>query len=89
MKILLINNHTLHFSNLTAALADHEVEVREYHPGLDFSCADKDLVILSGGGGEGLEIHDEHKPGDPDQISRFVGHLSIPHAASRRKYVRP
>lgn len=50
-------------SNLEAALVGHELEVREYRPGLDFTCADKDLVILSGGGGEGLEIHDEHKPG--------------------------
>jgi GMP synthase-like glutamine amidotransferase len=63
MKILLINNHTRHLPDLTAALVGHQVEIREYQPGLDFSCANKDLVILSGGGGEGLEIHDEHKPG--------------------------
>ena len=48
---------------LTKALAGHELEIRKYHPGMDFSCGDKDLVILSGGGGEGLEIHDEHEPG--------------------------
>lgn len=47
---------------LSAALAGHQVEVREYKPGFDFSCADKNLIILSGGGGEGLEIHDEHRP---------------------------
>jgi GMP synthase (glutamine-hydrolysing) len=63
MKILLINNHTLHMSSLETALVGHDVEVRDYRPGLDFSCADKDLVILSGGGGEGLEIHDEYQPG--------------------------
>lgn len=49
--------------SLELALVGHRLEVRDYHPGMDFSCADKDLVILSGGGGEGLEIHDEHKPG--------------------------
>ena len=50
-------------TSLAAALAGHHVEVRDYHPGLDFSCFDKDLIILSGGGGEGLEINDEHRPG--------------------------
>lgn len=63
MKILLINNHTRHLSSLAVALAGHDVELRDYRPGLDFSCANKDLVILSGGGGEGLEIDDEHTPG--------------------------
>jgi len=63
MKILLINNHTRHLPSLAASLTGHDLEVREYLPGMDFSCSDKDLIVLSGGGGEGLEIHDEHKPG--------------------------
>ncbi len=63
MKILVINNNTKHLPDLTAALAGHQVEIRNYRPGLDFGCDDKDLIILSGGGGEGLEIHDEHQPG--------------------------
>lgn len=63
MKILLINNHTQHLTELSAALEGNDVEIRSYQPGVDFSCEDKDLIILSGGGGEGLEINDEHKPG--------------------------
>lgn len=63
MKILLINNHTVHLKNLTLALAGHEIETQMYKPGLEFNDAGKDLIILSGGGGEGLEIHDEYQPG--------------------------
>lgn len=59
MKILLINNHTQHLSDLQKALAGHEVQVQTYRPGLVFDDRDKDLVILSGGGGEGLEIDDK------------------------------
>ena len=58
MKILLINNHTVHLDSLSEALAGHEVEMQVYRPGLEFNDHDKDLVILSGGGGEGLEIYD-------------------------------
>ncbi len=58
MKILLINNHTLHLHELNASLAGHQVEVQSYEPGLDFHEEGKDLIILSGGGGEGLEIDD-------------------------------
>jgi GMP synthase-like glutamine amidotransferase len=63
LKILLINNHTVHMTSLAKSLAGHDVEVQTYRPGLDFHDGDKDLVILSGGGGEGLEIHDEYTPG--------------------------
>jgi GMP synthase-like glutamine amidotransferase len=63
MKILLINNHTVHLNSLGKALAGHQVEIQTYRPGLEFNDNDKDLVILSGGGGEGLEIHDEYEPG--------------------------
>jgi len=59
VKILLINNHTQHLPALTTALADHNVEIQIYEPGLDFHYQGKDLVILSGGGGEGLEIYDK------------------------------
>lgn len=51
MKILLINNHTVHLESLTQALAGQDVETQLYQPGLDFHYEDKDLVILSGGGG--------------------------------------
>lgn len=42
-----------------AALKGHEIEVKNYRPGLAINDAGKDLVILSGGGGEGLEITDK------------------------------
>lgn len=58
MKILLINNHTKHLAYLNKALTGHQIETVMYRPGADFNYADKDLVILSGGGGEGLEIDD-------------------------------
>ena len=63
MKILLINNHTKHLNNLSASLAGHDVEIQVYQPGMEFRDQDKDLVILSGGGGEGLEIYDLVKRG--------------------------
>ncbi len=63
MKILLINNNTVHLENLRGSLAGHEVEIQTYRPGLDFHHRGKDLVILSGGGGEGLEIYDQHASG--------------------------
>jgi GMP synthase-like glutamine amidotransferase len=63
MKILVIDNNTKHLTNIADSLKGHDVEIRKYHPNLDFECAEKDLIILSGGGGEGLEIHDEHQPG--------------------------
>ena len=59
MKILLVNNHTVHLDSLRQALSGHELEIIEYRPGVEFNDADKDLVILSGGGGEGLEISDK------------------------------
>ena len=63
MKILLINNNTVHLPSLNSSLAGHEVEVQVYKPGLKFNDEDKDLVILSGGGGEGLEIYDQYQSG--------------------------
>jgi GMP synthase-like glutamine amidotransferase len=58
MKILLINNHTEHLESLKKALSGHDVEMQIYQPGIEFNDNDKDLIILSGGGGEGLEIYD-------------------------------
>jgi GMP synthase-like glutamine amidotransferase len=58
MKILLINNNTVHLNSLNQSLLEHDVEVQIYKPGLKFNDHDKDLIILSGGGGEGLEIDD-------------------------------
>jgi GMP synthase-like glutamine amidotransferase len=63
MKILLINNNTRHLKSLSQALAGHEVEIQMYKPGLQFNDAGKDLIVLSGGGGEGLEIDDTVKRG--------------------------
>jgi para-aminobenzoate synthetase len=63
MRVLLIDNHTEHKKALEAALAGHDVEVQKYRPGLNFHTEGKDLVILSGGGGEGREIYDTHKAG--------------------------
>jgi anthranilate/para-aminobenzoate synthase component II len=59
MKILLVNNHTKHLQAMMSSLPGHEVEIQNYKPGIDFHDAGKDLVILSGGGGEGLEITDK------------------------------
>jgi len=50
-------------NSLSESLAGHDVQVQMYKPGIKFMHADKDLVILSGGGGEGLEIYDEFRPG--------------------------
>ncbi len=65
MKILLVNNYqkaneTATFEALKLSLAGHQVEFQRYKPGLQFADADKDLVILSGGGGEGSEINDTY-----------------------------
>lgn len=80
MKILVINNNTQHLDDLRQSIAGHQVEIQLYKPGLKFNDADKDLVILSGGGGEGLEIYDEHKPGKlwyEDQM-KFILETSKP-----------
>jgi GMP synthase-like glutamine amidotransferase len=66
MKILLINNYqqgneTATYEALLASLAGYEVETQRYQPGIKFRDESKDLVILSGGGGEGSEIHDEYQ----------------------------
>jgi GMP synthase-like glutamine amidotransferase len=80
MKILLVNNNTLHLDELLNALDGHEVEVQEYKPGIWFHDVGKDLVILSGGGGEGKEMHDYHMPHQlwyEDEI-RFIKATSKP-----------
>jgi anthranilate/para-aminobenzoate synthase component II len=59
MKILLVNNHTEHLDAMLKSLVGNEVEIQNYNPGIKFHDAGKDLVILSGGGGEGLEITDK------------------------------
>jgi GMP synthase-like glutamine amidotransferase len=59
---------------LEESLAGHELEIQKYQPGLEFHDTDKDLIILSGGGGEGLEIEDKvnrHKLWYEDQM-KFV-----------------
>jgi hypothetical protein len=62
MKILLVNNNTQHLNELKKSLAGHEVEIQDYKPGIWFHDVGKDIIILSGGGGEGREVHDFHKP---------------------------
>lgn len=77
MKILLINNYqqgneTATFEALRTSLSDHEVRMQRYQPGLIFEDRGIDLVILSGGGGEGSEINDQynqHKLWYQDQIN--------------------
>lgn len=64
MRVLLVNNHTRHIKALSTALAGHEIEIVKYQPAIEFNHQDKDLIILSGGGGEGREVHDLHKNGD-------------------------
>jgi len=59
MKILLVNNNTRHLNSLQESLKGHNVEVQLYQPGIEFHDQGKDLIILSGGGGEGLEIDDK------------------------------
>lgn len=63
MKILLINNNTVHLQALHDALYGHDIEIQKYQPGLAFNDQGKDLIILSGGGGEGLEIYDKVERG--------------------------
>jgi anthranilate/para-aminobenzoate synthase component II len=58
MRILFIEDRTDDLHNVEKALAGHEVEVQVYQPGLNFNDQDKDLVVLSGGGGEGFELKD-------------------------------
>src|SRR3954468_4408409 len=65
MKILLVNNYqqnneTATYEALKLALAGHELKIQRYKPGLRFDDQGKDLVILSGGGGEGSEINDQY-----------------------------
>ena len=76
MKILLVNNNTQHMKKLSLALAGHDVEMQYYRPGLDFHHGGKDLIILSGGGGEGVEIDDQYEPGHlwyEDQMDFVLG----------------
>lgn len=59
LKILLIDNHTDYLHNVQAALAGHDVQIQVYKPGLKFDDTGKDLIVLSGGGGEGYELKDK------------------------------
>jgi carbamoyl-phosphate synthase small subunit len=67
MNILLINNYknsgdpTTHYPDLMRSLAGHNVVEQHYKPGIEFADAGMDLVILSGGGGEGQEINDTYR----------------------------
>ena len=61
MRILLVDNHTVHKKALLKALVGHDVEIQKYRPGIKFRDSGKDLIILSGGGGQGFEINDTYK----------------------------
>ncbi len=63
MKILLVDNNTVHKDALARSLVGHQVEIRQYEPGIKFNDRNKDLVILSGGGGKGREISSKQKNG--------------------------
>ncbi|HVX58608.1 MAG TPA: hypothetical protein VG964_02630 [Candidatus Saccharimonadales bacterium] len=63
MRILLIDNHTDYLHNFSEIFTNHSVEIQEYKPGLEFHTEDKDLIILSGGGGEGFELKDKVRNG--------------------------
>ncbi len=63
MKILIVKNPTRKLHYVTTALQGHQLEILDYKPGVKFNTAGKDLVILSGGGGEGREVGDKHKNG--------------------------
>lgn len=80
MKILLVNNNTKHLTKLNFGLAGHDVEIIDYAPGVELNAANKDLVILSGGGGEGREATDRHQNGDlwyKDEIE-FILRSEVP-----------
>lgn len=64
MKILLVDNGTTYKEQLLQELAGHKVEIQTYKLGTDFHHQNKDLVILSGGGGEGREANDLHDSGE-------------------------
>jgi anthranilate/para-aminobenzoate synthase component II len=74
MKILLVDNGTIHLQKIINSFAGYEVEVLRYSPDAEFNDADKDLIILSGGGGEGQEIDDKHTEEELyyDNQMRFV-----------------
>ncbi|HVS78954.1 MAG TPA: hypothetical protein VHD84_01535 [Candidatus Saccharimonadales bacterium] len=63
MKVLLVNNRTQHLDYLLESLAGHDIEIIEYEPGVKLDDEGKDLILLSGGGGEGLEIDDKYRRG--------------------------
>jgi|SRR5579859_2551226 len=64
MKILIVDNGTSYKEQLLQELAGHKVEIQLYKLGADFHYQDKDLIILSGGGGEGREANDLHENGE-------------------------
>lgn len=80
MKILLIDNGTSYKPQLIHSLAGHDIQIQTYEPGIDFQWRGKDLVILSGGGGEGREANDIHEGGDlwyKDEL-QFILDSSLP-----------
>jgi len=64
LRILVVNNNTSYLPQIRQNLVGHDIDVIEYMPGVELNSRDKDLVILTGGGGEGREANDRHKDGD-------------------------
>ncbi len=61
MRILVVDNNTVHKNALAHSLSGHQIEIQTYKPGINFNSEDKDLIILSGGGGAGREIRDYYR----------------------------
>lgn len=60
MKILLVNNQTLHLNEIKNGLSEHQLTVVDYRPGMDLSDEGFEMIILSGGGGQGSEVNDTY-----------------------------
>jgi GMP synthase-like glutamine amidotransferase len=61
MKALVVDNGTIHLQKIIRSLEDNaEIEVVRYSPQSNLNDQGIDLIILSGGGGEGQEIDDTY-----------------------------
>jgi anthranilate/para-aminobenzoate synthase component II len=60
-KVLIIDNHTKRLKQIKRSLGGHHTDTVLYHQGLNIDSDPYDLVVLSGGGGEGREAHSKHR----------------------------
>jgi GMP synthase-like glutamine amidotransferase len=63
MRILVVNNSRKNLPKLRASLSEHDFDMVRYAPGVSLNTEGYDLVILSGGGGEGREANDRRGDG--------------------------